>query len=80
MANRAGRHAEALALADAAWALAWGDNRLRVAAARAEALAGLGRVDESRAFARDVLDGMVAPEADVAVRTHRYRRDLERWR
>lgn len=79
MANRAGRWQQALERADVALQLAWGDNRLRVAAARAEALAGLGRTEAASAFARQILDEAPAPAEGLAVRTHRYRADLARW-
>lgn len=71
--REAGRVEEALERADAAVALAWGDNALRAAKARADALIALGRADEARAWAAEVLAAAPAPEAGLDVRTHRYR-------
>lgn len=67
------RWAEALDRADRALVVAWGDNRIRVATARAKALVGLGRQDEARAFAEQVLAEIPAPPEGVKVRTTRYR-------
>lgn len=69
------RYPEALAAADRALAAAWGDNHLRCAAAKAEALVALGRADEAKAVAIEELAAQPAPTAEV--RTHRYRAALE---
>ncbi len=76
MASRARQYDGALARADAGFAMAWGDNRLRLAAARAEALIGLDQGLEAQRFILEVL-AEAPPPTDVAVRTHRYRKDLE---
>lgn len=75
--HRAGRHQEALTQAELALAVAWGDNRLRATAAACEALVGLGRTSEAATLARRELDALPAPDAALAVRTHRYRAQLE---
>lgn len=69
----------ALARADRAVAVAWGDNLLRAAAVRAEALHGLGRADEARAYVAEVLARVPVPPEGLDVRTGRYRDELARW-
>jgi tetratricopeptide (TPR) repeat protein len=71
------RPGDSLAAADAAIAVAWGDNLLRASKARAQALVALGRAEEAAGYARSVLDDHPAPEEGLAVRTHRYRKALE---
>jgi thiol-disulfide isomerase/thioredoxin len=73
------RHDEALTAADRALDRSWGDLRLRVAAVRAEALAGLDRADEAATFAARILDERPAPAEGLDVRTHKYRERLARW-
>jgi hypothetical protein len=77
MLLRADRPGEALAAADRALAVAWGDNRLRAGLARCKALAALGRGDEAAEAARVYLAEQPAPPDGVAVRTTRYRAQLE---
>jgi len=69
------RHEDALAAAERAAATAWGDNALRAAHARAEALLALGREEEAVEVVQEALQ-TPAPEEGVAVRTHRYRERL----
>lgn len=76
IANEAGRPADALALADRAWDLAWGDNRLRVALQKAKALVALGRAADASAFVDATLAAAPAPPPGVRVRTTRYRDQL----
>ncbi len=78
MLARAGRHDEALVHLDAAYAVAWGDNKLRVATARAEVLIALGRGAEAKTFAESVLALFPEPPAGVEVRTTRYRAQLSK--
>jgi hypothetical protein len=73
----ADRPADALAEAERGMALAWGDNRLRVATVKARALVALGRADEARAFAAELLAAEPPPADGLAVRTARYRAALE---
>jgi thiol-disulfide isomerase/thioredoxin len=73
---RAGRPAEALARADDGLARSWGDNRLRVAASRAEALVALGRPEEASACAALALSEVPVPPDGVDVRTNKYRTTL----
>jgi thioredoxin-like negative regulator of GroEL len=77
MLNGEERFDEALAAADRALPLAWGDNRLRVVYAKAQALIGLGRADEARQLAKDELAAQPAPPEGMKVRTFRYRQRLE---
>lgn len=72
---RDGRAAAALAAADQAFDVSWGDNRLMAAKVRARALLALGRRDEARAFVRGLLEEPAPPEG-VDVRTHALRREL----
>lgn len=67
-----------LASASTALARSWGDNRLRAAAAKAEALAALGRASEARALAEQELAAF-APDSELDVRSHRYRARLEEF-
>jgi predicted Zn-dependent protease len=76
IANEAGRFPTALALADRGLAVAWGDNRLRMAIQRARALVGLHRADEAKAFVDATLAAHPAPPDGVDVRTNRYRKQL----
>jgi thiol-disulfide isomerase/thioredoxin len=66
----------ALASADRALSLSWGDNRLRAVALKAEVLVAAGRAAEAAELARAELAAQPAP-AETAVRTHRYRAKLE---
>ncbi len=68
----ADRPSEALTHADLAYERAWGDNRLRCAIARADALIALGRHGEARSYVQQQLDATVVPDPDTHVRTHRY--------
>jgi len=70
------RPEDALAAADRAMPLAWGDNRLRVALARVDALVALNRLDEAQSFAERVLAEVPAPPEGLEVRAHRYRHQL----
>jgi tetratricopeptide (TPR) repeat protein len=74
---RGGDAEEALAAAERAFALSWGDNRLRAAIVRSKALAALGRDEEAAARAREALVEQPPPPDDLAVRTNRYRAELE---
>lgn len=70
------RPAEALATVEQDWDTGWGDNRLRMAKLKVEALQALGRGDEARAFGEEVLAALPAPDDDTDVRSHRYRAKL----
>ena len=70
------RHEDALAHADRAVELAWGDNLLRAAKTRAEILLGLGRDGDARAYVEQVLAEQPEPEEGARVRTPRYREAL----
>lgn len=70
------RPEEALARAEAAMPLAWGDNRLRLATRKVEALHALGRADEARAFGDAVLAEVPTPDDGLDIRTPRYREQL----
>jgi tetratricopeptide (TPR) repeat protein len=74
---RGDRPEEALAEADEALALSWGDNRLRAGIARSQALVALGRSEEAAASARDLLAEQPPPPSALAVRTNGYRAELE---
>lgn len=74
--NERGEHAAALRRAEQAMNTAWGDIRLRVAHTMATALTGLERADEAAAVAENTLAELPAPDADLKVRTHRYREKL----
>ncbi len=74
--NEEGRHDEAIARVDRDWAWAWGDNRLRMAMLKVEALRALGRSDEARTFGEAVLAEIPEPADAVDVRTRRYRAAL----
>lgn len=67
---------DALASTEAGMALAWDDNRLRMAALRVRVLLAMDRGDEARALVAAVL-AEPAPDSGLAVRTHRYRAALE---
>jgi thioredoxin-like negative regulator of GroEL len=73
---RHGHAEEALVAADRALELAWGDNRLTAARAKAEALVKLGRGAEARRFVDAVLAEQPEPGADMDVRARRYRDQL----
>lgn len=77
--NEHGEYAGALVRAERALESAWGDNRLRVAAAAAEALVGLDRADDASALAKRVLDEVPAPPEALEVRSHRYRATLRKF-
>lgn len=68
---------KALAAAERAIALSWGDNRLRAAIVRSQALVALGRTEEAAARAHDALAEQPPPPADLSVRTTRFRTELE---
>jgi thiol-disulfide isomerase/thioredoxin len=70
------RKEEALAAAERAVSLSWGDNRLVAAATQAEVLVALGRAAEAARLAQTTLAAQPAP-AETQVRTHRYRTKLE---
>jgi tetratricopeptide (TPR) repeat protein len=74
--SEAERPAEALEAAERAAASAWGDNALRVATVRAEALVALERHDEAEQVVAEALAAVPAPDDELAVRTHRYRERL----
>lgn len=76
--NEGGRFAEALAVAERALPLSWGDNRLRVATVKAKALVALGRAADARVFADAVLAEAPAPAEGLEVRTPRYRAALDK--
>lgn len=67
---------QVLRVTDRAAKVAWGDNALRVAHARAEALLALDRNLEAKTVIEAAL-AVPAPEEGVDVRTHRYRQKLE---
>jgi thiol-disulfide isomerase/thioredoxin len=73
---KAERAEEALRRADRALPLTWGDNRLRLATSRCEALVKLGRGDEAKRFAEQILAEVPAPSSDLDVRTPKYRQKL----
>ncbi len=75
--HRAGRHAEALPLAEAATALGYGDQTLRGARRLAQVLAALDRTDEALELLARVLAEAERPEEGTDVRTHRYLAALE---
>lgn len=68
---------EALAEADRAMEMSWGDNRLTAATVRTKALLALGREVEAREFVVGVLEALPVPAEGVDVRTHRMRGALE---
>ncbi|MDP2304799.1 MAG: thioredoxin family protein [Pseudomonadota bacterium] len=71
---------DAEARARAALAKAWGDQRLRASALLAKVLLARGHKPEAAFVIEAALRELPAPAADVAVRTHRYRTDLETLR
>lgn len=73
----AGQAPAAEARARVALARAWGDQRLRAVQVLAKALAAQGRAAEAVAALEAELAALPAPAADVAVRTHRYRKECE---
>ncbi len=78
MLNRAERWDESLARSEAALKTAWGDNALRVARARAEALVAVGRADEAKELVQQTLADIPAPEGELDVRTPKYREQLQK--
>lgn len=70
--------AEALAAAQAAERVAWGDNLLMAGKLTVQALIALGRGDEAREHAAEILAAVPVPAEGVDVRTRRYRADLEK--
>jgi thioredoxin-like negative regulator of GroEL len=78
MLVRAERHEEALPLTEAALANAWGDNRLRAATTRVQALVALDRTGEAEALVEETLAQVPAPEGELDIRTPRYRELLEK--
>ena len=71
---------EAEARARTALGKAWGDQRLRAAALLAKVLVARGQKPEAAFVIEAALREMPAPAADVDVRTHRYRTELETLR
>jgi thioredoxin-like negative regulator of GroEL len=67
---------EALASAERAVSLSWGDNRLRAVATQAQVLVAAGRAAEAADLVRAALAAQPAPP-EAQVRTHRYRARLE---
>ncbi|MEQ1565267.1 MAG: thioredoxin fold domain-containing protein [Myxococcota bacterium] len=74
--TRLARYDEALASADRAMSLAWGDNHLRAALAKAQALEAMGRGDEAKQVAEAELAAQPPAAEELDVRTHRYRQKL----
>ena len=72
--------AQALPYAIAASSLGYGDQRLVAAKTHADVLWALGQEEEALALVDRVLSEAAAPDADVNVRTHRYRDALQAWR
>jgi thiol-disulfide isomerase/thioredoxin len=70
------RFEEALARTERGLELSWGDNHLRMATLKVEALIALGRAEDAAGFGRQVLDGSPVPVDGLEVRTHRYRTAL----
>jgi thioredoxin-like negative regulator of GroEL len=77
MLTRLQRYDEAIASADRALSRSWGDNRLRAALAKGEALIASGARAEAVALVEAELAAQPAPDPTLAVRTHRYRAKLE---
>lgn len=75
--QRADRPADALPYAQAALALAYGDQVLRAAHRLAQLLEALGRTDEALAVIADALERTDRPQAGTDVRTFRYLTALE---
>ena len=73
----ADRPADALEWLDRDLPTAWGDNLLRMATRRVEALQMLGRRDESREYGLQMLASAPIPPEGTEVRTTRYRTRLE---
>ena len=67
---------EALAAAEEALAVGWGDNKLTAARVAAEALIAMNRRAEAQALVHALLAAQPEPATGVDVRTHRYRKGL----
>ncbi|MES2643911.1 MAG: thioredoxin family protein [Myxococcota bacterium] len=76
----AGRLPDAQARARTALGKSWGDQRLRAAGLLAKVLAARGQRPEAVFVIEAALREVPAPAADVEVRTHRYRKELETLR
>jgi tetratricopeptide (TPR) repeat protein len=74
--QRQARHEEALAVADRAVEVAWGDNLVNAARLRVISLVALDRVPEARAYVDDVLQRVPEPADGLDVRSHRMRQAL----
>lgn len=70
------RYGDALTWAEEGLARSWGDNKLRMAKHKADALTGLDRRDEAIAVAQAALDEAPDP-GDLDVRSDRYRSALQ---
>lgn len=75
---KAGRHEDCLKQAERGLRLAWGDNYLTMAKAKAQALVALHRTDDAKAFVTEVLAKNEAPGDGVDVRSHQYRAALQK--
>jgi len=73
----ADRPEAALARTEQGLALSWGDNYLRMATLKVEALVALDRAEDAAVFGQQVLGDSPAPAEDLEVRTRRYRTALE---
>ena len=71
---------EAEVRARKALGVSWGDQRLRASALLAKILVARGQKPEAALGIEAALPDVPAPAADVDVRTHRYRKDLEALR
>ncbi len=71
---------EAEVRARKALGVSWGDQRLRASALLAKILVARGQKPEAALVIEAALRDVPAPAADVDVRTHRYRKDLEALR
>jgi thiol-disulfide isomerase/thioredoxin len=79
MLLRADRASDAVAHLEKALALAYGDNRLRVATSLAEADTKLGKAAEASELAKRILAESPVPKEGLDVRTPKYRADLEKY-
>jgi tetratricopeptide (TPR) repeat protein len=74
---RVGRYAEALAAADEALAVSWGDNKLTAAIVKAKALMALDRKVEAKGFVDQILRETAVSPGNLDVRTPRYVKELQ---
>jgi len=72
-----GLPADALTWIDRDLGTAWGDNLIRLATQRVEALQALDRGDEAKTYAAQVLAANPVPPEELGVRTGKYRQKLE---